>query len=77
MPRSIMCHLHSQRLGCSAKFARTKGGHAQVIRTRQVVHIDDLRAQQPYIEGDPAVTAIVDLGGARTIVLVPMLREDD
>ena len=53
------------------------GGHAQVIRTRDVVHIDDIRTLAPYREGDPAVVAISDLGGARTIVLVPMLKEND
>ena len=53
------------------------GGHAQVIRTRDVVHIDDIRTLAPYREGDPAVVAISDLGGARTIVLVPMLKENE
>jgi two-component system NtrC family sensor kinase len=52
------------------------GGHAELVRTKQVVHIDDIRTRQPYLEGDPAVVAISDLGGARTIVLVPMLKED-
>ena len=52
------------------------GGHAELIRTKQVVHIEDIRARQPYIEGDPAVVAVSDLGGARSIVLVPMLKED-
>jgi len=52
-------------------------GHAHVVRTKQVVHIEDLTATPPYREGDPAVAAIADLGGARTIVLVPMLKESD
>ena len=52
-------------------------GHANVVRTKQVVHIDDLTATPPYREGDPAVTAMADLGGARTIVVVPMLKEND
>ena len=52
-----------------------RGGHAQIVRTREVVHIEDLRKGQPYLEGDPAVVAVSDLGGARTIVLVPMLKE--
>ena len=29
----------------------------------------------PYLEGDPAVVAIADLAGARTILNVPMLKE--
>src|SRR4051812_23386026 len=52
-------------------------GLAQVARTKQVVHIDDLRTQPPYLEGDPAVIAITERGGARTIVLVPMLKENE
>ena len=37
--------------------------------------IDDIRTHQPYLEGDKAVVDIADLGGARTVVLVPMLNE--
>jgi two-component system, NtrC family, sensor kinase len=51
--------------------------HAQVVRTKQVVQIEDLTTTRPYREGDPAVRAIADLGGARTIVLVPMVKEGD
>jgi GAF domain-containing protein/DNA-binding response OmpR family regulator len=51
--------------------------HAQIVRTRQVVHIDDLTATTPYREGDPAVRAIADLGCARTIVIVPMVKENE
>src|SRR5262249_40487010 len=54
-----------------------RGGHAQLVRTREVVHIEDIRKGQAYLEGDPAVVAVSDLGGARTIVLVPMLKEDN
>ena len=50
--------------------------HAKVVQTKQVVHIEDLTTTTPYLEGDPAVTAIGDLGGARTIVIVPMVKED-
>ena len=50
--------------------------HAKVVQTKQVVHIEDLTTTTPYLEGDPAVTAIGDLGGARTIVIVPMVKKD-
>ena len=50
--------------------------HAKVVQTKQVVHIEDLTTTTPYLEGDPAVTAIGDLGGARTIVIVPMVKDD-
>src|SRR5262245_9446196 len=50
--------------------------HAKVVQTKQVVHIEDLTTTTPYREGDPAVTAIGDLGGARTIVIVPMVKDN-
>jgi GAF domain-containing protein len=53
-----------------------KSGLGTLVRTRQVVHIEDLRTQPPYREGDPAVVAMSDLAGARTLVIVPMLREN-
>ena len=52
-----------------------KAGLAQAVRTKQMVHIDDLRTQPAYLEGDPAVTAMADLAGARTILIMPMLKE--
>jgi len=53
-----------------------KSGLGTLARTRQVVHIEDLRTQPPYLEGDPAVVAMSDLAGARTLIIVPMLREN-
>jgi signal transduction histidine kinase len=53
-----------------------KSGHAEVRRTKQAVHIDDIRAMPPYLEGDPRLVAYADLGGARTTLGVPMLKED-
>jgi two-component system, NtrC family, sensor kinase len=48
---------------------------AQVIRTKQVVQIADVRTNRAYLEGSPAFVALSDLGGARTLVTVPMLRD--
>ncbi len=54
-----------------------KSGLARVAATKQVVHIDDLRSEPPYLEGDPAVVAISDVAGARTLLIVPMLKDDE
>jgi len=54
----------------------SKSGHAEVRRTKQVVHVDDIRAMPPYLEGDPRLVALADLGGARTTVGVPILKGD-
>src|SRR5262249_13761654 len=49
-------------------------GH--VIKTKQFVHIEDIRTCQPYLEGNRAVVGLADLAGARTVLIVPMLKED-
>ena len=54
-----------------------EGGLGYVVRTRQVAHLDDIRIRAAYLEGDPAVVAIADLAGARTVLVVPMLKEDE
>jgi GAF domain-containing protein len=52
-----------------------KSGLGTLARTLRTVQIEDLRAQSPYLEGDPAAVALVDLAKARTIVLSPMLKD--
>jgi len=52
-------------------------GHAEVLRTKEVVHIDDLRSMSPYREGNPAIVAFVDLAGARTFLIAPMIKENE
>jgi signal transduction histidine kinase len=49
----------------------------RVMKTKQVVQIEDAKAERAYVEGDPIRRANVDLAGARTIVAVPMLRENE
>jgi two-component system NtrC family sensor kinase len=48
-----------------------------LVRTRQAVQFEDVRAHAPYLEGHPTAIAMVDLAGARTLVAVPMLRENE
>jgi signal transduction histidine kinase len=54
-----------------------QSGLARLIRTRQVVHVEDLTTTPAYREGDPVVRTTADLGGARTLVLVPMVKESE
>jgi GAF domain-containing protein len=49
----------------------------QVASTKQVVHVADSRELQAYIDRDPFVLSAADLGGYRTIVCVPMLKENE
>ena len=48
---------------------------ARIARTKQVVQTSDLAASRGYVERDPVVVAAVELGGVRTILGVPMLKE--
>jgi two-component system, NtrC family, sensor kinase len=50
---------------------------ARAARTKQVVHITDAAAEQAYAEGAPNRVAIVELAGARTLIEVPMLKENE
>jgi GAF domain-containing protein len=54
-----------------------ESGLAHVARTKQVAHINDIRAEPPYLEGNPIVVALADFAGARTLVIVPMLKENE
>jgi GAF domain-containing protein len=49
----------------------------RMMRTKQVVHIADIRAEEAYAERDPLRVAAVELAGARTALFVPMLKEDE
>jgi GAF domain-containing protein len=49
----------------------------RVIRTKQPVHIADVRAENAYAKRDPMRVAAVELAGARTVLVVPMLKEKE
>ena len=50
----------------------------RAIATKTVVHVADLAAEQAYIEQrDPNYVAAVELGGVRTFLAVPMLKESE
>ena len=51
-----------------------KSGVARLLATRQLVHITDVAATQPYIDRDPMAVAGVELGGVKTLLLIPMLK---
>jgi GAF domain-containing protein len=48
-----------------------------VIGTKQTIHIADLAGTQAYAERHAAVVEAVELGGIRTTVLVPMLKDNE
>jgi signal transduction histidine kinase len=50
---------------------------AQLARTKQPVHIADIRTDQSYLRGYRPIVALADTGGARTLVVVPMLKKNE
>ena len=49
----------------------------RVAATKQVVHVTDLRQEEAYAAAAPGIVAMVDLAGARSLVNVPMLKDDE
>jgi signal transduction histidine kinase len=54
-----------------------RDAHAEVLRTKEVVHVEDARSLPPYLEGDPRLVVFADLGGARTFLITPMIKENE
>jgi two-component system, NtrC family, sensor kinase len=48
---------------------------ARLAATKQRVHIADLRHEAAYKAGFAQLVALIDKGGARTLLIVPMLKE--
>ena len=45
--------------------------------TKRVAHIEDIRTSQAYRDRDPILVAGVELGGYRTVLSVPMLKDQE
>ena len=49
----------------------------RLVASKRVVAITDLMAEQGYIDRDPRFVALVESAGARSHLVVPMLKEDE
>ncbi len=49
----------------------------RAARTRQIVHVRDLSKDQAYIVRDPMVVVGVETVGIRTLLVVPMVKDDE
>jgi signal transduction histidine kinase len=68
-------YAEARRLG---PFHPPPGGPlGEVIRTKETVQVADLAATRVYTERNPVVVAAVELGGVRTTVAVPMLKDTE
>ena len=50
---------------------------ARVAQTRQAVQVPDMRESRAYLDGDPLPVAAVEIAGIRTLLSVPMFKEDE
>jgi signal transduction histidine kinase len=50
---------------------------ARAAGSKAVIHVPDLAAEQAYIERDPRMIALVESAGARSLLAVPMLKENE
>ncbi len=48
---------------------------ARLMTTNDIVHIADLSTDRTYVDGNPRIRNLVNSAGARTLLLVPMLKE--
>jgi GAF domain-containing protein len=52
-----------------------KSGVAQTIREKSVLHFVDAASGEAYRSGDPFAVAAVELGGVRTLLNAPLIKE--
>jgi Transglutaminase-like superfamily/GAF domain len=52
-------------------------GSGRSVTTKTVTHVTDLLAEDAYINRDPPFVAAFELGGVRTYLSVPMLKENE
>jgi GAF domain-containing protein len=49
----------------------------RVIETKQTIHITDVKTEPAYVDGEAVFVATVNLGGFRSLINVPMLKENE
>ena len=50
---------------------------SRMLATKSAVHIADIQATESYLEGDPVTVASFELAGLRTLLVVPMLKDNE
>jgi GAF domain-containing protein/CheY-like chemotaxis protein/nitrogen-specific signal transduction histidine kinase len=53
-----------------------KSGLGRLVRTKRVVSVADLAVDEIYLSGEPGPAATVELGGFRSYLAVPLLKDD-
>jgi GAF domain-containing protein len=53
------------------------GGLAQIVATKRTVHTPDITLEKGYVDRNPIIVASVELAGFRTVLGVPMLKDNN
>jgi GAF domain-containing protein len=56
---------------------KSDGPLGRMVAAKSVVQYSDLASDPYYLQGDPATVAAVEVGGIRTVLAVPMLKENE
>ncbi len=79
----LRCMVRRRLIADAAARTGVRRGHIRTSRSpasarhKEVVHVADLTAEQSYIERDPRSLLWSNLAGARSLLVVPMLKEDE
>ena len=49
----------------------------RIVSTKKPVHISDLTKERAYIEDNPRIVALVETAGARSLLVVPMVKNEE
>jgi GAF domain-containing protein/ActR/RegA family two-component response regulator len=52
-------------------------GVGRVVKTKQVLHVEDMSQDPAYHARNPRAVLLVEVGGARTVMFAPMLKDDE
>jgi two-component system NtrC family sensor kinase len=52
-------------------------GVGRVVSTKQVVHVDDMSRDPAYLARNRRAVLLIELGGARTVMFAPMLKDKE
>jgi class 3 adenylate cyclase len=51
-------------------------GYGRIVNQHEIVHIEDVKSEEAYINRDPLRVATVELGKARTLMSVPLIVQE-
>ena len=67
---------YAEFMGNEPRIYASGTGPAQAVEQKRVIYTEDLMTSDVYLSGDPNRRAVVDLAGARTSLIVPLLKDD-